>query len=152
MRASERAKRNYWIELGVVIGVAALLIASFIYSSIRPLDAHDLAIEVSDLRTLSAGAAQLANEHASGNTTDVFFDNQLELMHDKATSTRDSLESSEAEPEIQENFAEAKRLADRVAAAFERLGVGDSDARGELSRLGLSLKSLEEHLKEEAEK
>src|SRR5690242_9057039 len=121
MRSSERAKRNYWIELGSVIALAALLIASFIYSWTRPLDAHDLSIEVSDLRTLSAGATQLANAHLSGNTTDAFFDNQLELMHDKATSTRDSLEASEAEPEILQNFTEAKHLADRVAISLERL-------------------------------
>jgi hypothetical protein len=152
MNAKTRAKRNFWIETAAVALVALVLIAAFIRSATKPIDAEDLSIQASDLRSLCAAGVELSNQFTAGNLTETFFTNQVELMHDKTSSIRETLDTSEFEPEIQSEIENARRGAAEIDIVLGNLAIDPNrapQATGELRSAEGPMKQLEDKLKRE---
>src|SRR5690348_352772 len=97
---SAAVKRSFWIEAGIAVLLIALAVAAFVRSEMKPLNVDELKINTSDLRSLAASGDQLAVQFLRGNLTDTFFQTQTSLLQDKVKSTRKSLDSSEAAPDV----------------------------------------------------
>jgi len=156
MRASERAKRNFWIQTGVVLFLIVLVAGGIIRSMTKPLTAGELAVHVSDLRSLSSAGIELSHQFSNGNLTETFFESDLELKHEKVTSIRETLKSADAEPKAVADLETARQLAERTDHAFDGLSSRDEtmvgQTRMELTGLIASQKRLEDELKKEEEK
>jgi hypothetical protein len=152
MNAKAKAKRNFWIQTAAVALFAIVLIAAYIRSATKPIDAEDLSINAGDLRSLCAAGLELSNQFTAGNLTETFFTDQIELMHDKVSSIRETLETSAFEPQIQSEIENARRGAAEVDIVLGNLAIDPAranQAAGELRSAEGPLKQLEEKLKHE---
>ena len=150
MNTRTRAKLDFWIEAAAVLIVCGLLIGGLIYSEVRPLKTEDISIHASDLRSYAAAGSWLAREFSSGNVTKTFFEEQLELTKEKVDTVRETLETSDIVEQARPEAQQVKQLADRVHAAFDTLPTG-SRSETDLRDIAVTLKSLEDNLKKEAE-
>jgi len=146
--------RNFWIQTAVIAAVIASLVAVFAYSETKPLKADELAVQIADLRSLCSSGKKMFEQKASGELTDAFFANQIELMHDNVTSLREDLDTSNAEPNLRNALGRSRELAARVDVAFYRLSENGLSEQAAVEAGGLvePLKQLEDQLKQEAEK
>ena len=152
---SVAAKRNIWIEAGIAVLLIVLTVAAFVRSELKPLNVNELKINTSDMRSFAASGAQLADQFSRGNLTDTFFLTQSALLQDKVKSTRKSLDSSEAEPDVQSELGHSRRLAASLETAYGGLTDQSQDVgktKEEMANLVGRLKQLEDGLKEKAEK
>jgi hypothetical protein len=147
----KRSDRNFWIESIAIFIVIAAIVASVVYSKMQPMAEEDLAVEVSDLRSLCSAGVGLSEQHSSGDLTDAFFYNQMELMEDNVRSIRHVLDSTDAEPQARPPLEKARDLAHRLDIAFFAVTEGDGRAN-ELPSLVAPLKRLEEDMKQQADK
>jgi hypothetical protein len=107
------------------------------------------------MRSFAASGAQLADQFSRGNLTDTFFLTQSALLQDKVKSTRKSLDSSEAEPDVQSELGHSRRLAASLETAYGGLTDQSQDVgktKEEMANLVGRLKQLEDGLKEKAGK
>jgi len=151
MSASSRAKRDFWIQTGIVLFLIVLFVAAVIRSMTKPLTVEDLGVHVSDLRSLCSAGVELSDQFSAGHVTETFFESDLELKHEKITSTRETLDSADAAPKAMADLETARALAERTGVAFDGLSSRDETvagrARNELTRLVGALKQLEDELK-----
>jgi hypothetical protein len=139
------------METVTIFVVVVIIAASIVYSKMQPMSPEDLAVEVSDLRSLSSAGVRLSEQHSSGELTDAFFYNQMELMEDNVRSIRDTLDSTDAEQQARSPLEKARDLARRADIAFSAITEGDARAN-ELPKLVTPLTNLEGELKQQADK
>jgi hypothetical protein len=152
MNAKARAKRNFWIQTAAVVLLGVVLIAAYIRSATKPIDAEDLSIHAGDLRSLCAAGVELSNQFTAGNLTETFFTDQIELMHDKVSSIRQTLDTSAFEPPIQNEIESARRDAAEIDIALGSLAIDPAsagEAANKLKRVEGPVKQLEDKLKQE---
>src|SRR3954464_1895663 len=77
--------------------LCALLGGMWLVETKRPLDATDLKIEASQLRSLSAEANELAGDLLSGAVTQDFFDVHTQMLFDKTADARERLASTRSQ-------------------------------------------------------
>src|SRR4051794_343161 len=77
------------------------------------LSREDIKIAASDLRSYAAAAQMLCERHKTGDTTDIFFRSQSDMLREKVNDARTELDGSGGENEIYRSRAYA--LADRLA-------------------------------------
>ena len=155
MKAKSRAERNFWIQAGSLLLFIGLIVSSYIWSATKPIDREELAIEIADLRSLTAAGAELSGQFSTGKLPETFFQNQLELMHEKITASRETLGSPNTGTEVPLELDSARSLAEKIDVEFDRLLSDERYAeRGkhELAGLKESLKRLEDQLKQGAQK
>ena len=152
---SAAVKRSFWIEAGIAVLLIAWAVAAFVRSEMKPLNVDELKINTSDLRSLAASGDQLADQFLQGNLTDTFFQTQTSLLQDKVKSTRKSLDSSLAEPDVQSELGQSRGLAAKLETAYGHLTDPSQDVgktKEELAGLVTPLEHLEDGLKRKAEK
>ena len=155
MNATSRAKRNFWAQTGSMLLLSGLMAAAYIGSATRPISKEELAIETSDLRSLSAEGAELSAQLSSGKLTDAFFFGHVELMHDKIATARETLESPNTDTEVPLELDKARRLAERIDGELEKLSADEhyaGQAKQGFTALVEPLRQLEDELKQGAEK
>ena len=142
-----------WIQAAIVWLTLGLAVVVFVRSELKPLDADELKITAGDLATFSRSTQQLLTQHSHGDLTDTFFHSQLSLIKDKVTSEKRSLESSEAEDEIELEQRKTVESAKRLETAIDVANAEPHDhiAGNELEALHQTFKSIEDDLTQKAE-
>jgi hypothetical protein len=144
-------KRKIWVEAAVLLLLAGGAVAAFIQNETKPMGRDELKIAAADLRSLAAGGKELTNQHLAGNTTETFFENQSELMRDNIKSTRETLEKSRAEGDLELKRWETAHLGKRLETAFESLNTRPQErekTRDEIEKLFVKLRDMEASLKQ----
>jgi hypothetical protein len=138
-----------WIQAAVVWLLIGLAVASFVRSEMKPLNADELKISASDLRTFSRTTQVLLDHLHRGDLTANFFHSQLSLVRDKVTSERKSLESSTAEGDVEQERAKLTDSAKQLESAMQIVDAHpDRSAQSEhdLEQLYQTFKNTEDQL------
>ena len=149
------AIRNLWVQAGISALLAALAVAVVVRSELKPLDAEQLKIQVSDMRAFAAAGEQLCEQYVHGSINETFLRNQAELIEEKAKAAKEEIETSKVDQEARPDAVRARVLAASLDAAFNGLSDGSSDAQKtavELSDLVRALDEMEDRLKAKVEK
>lgn len=119
-----KASRNFWIEVGLLVVLLAAVIAAFAISASEPLTKDDLRIQAGDLRSFAASGRLLAIQFSRGETTETFFHNQTELVQSKASDAEKSLQGVRTQPELRDHLDKIARLSHDLTTALNELQNG----------------------------
>ena len=147
-----KQKRNFWIEVVLLILIVGSIAVAIIASELKPLDKNDIKLTAADLRSFAAAARQLVAQHQAGQLTETFFNTQIQMLDDKVSSSRQSLMDSDAESEAKQSQRAASDLAAQIGAAIDQIessSQNESSAAQQLAALENKTKQLEERLKHE---
>jgi hypothetical protein len=141
--------RNFWIEAVILILLIVAGAVAFTISLMAPLNKDDLKIQAGDLRSFAAAGRLLAIQFSRGETTETFFQNQTELIEDKASAAESSLRDAKTKPELRQQLAETTSLAHQLSETLNKMhGGSDADAlAAELDSLTHQLSTQEDRLK-----
>jgi hypothetical protein len=141
--------RNFWIEAVIPILLIVAGAVAFTISLMAPLNKDDLKIQAGDLRSFAAAGRLLAIQFSRGETTETFFQNQTELIEDKASAAESSLRDAKTKPELRQQLAETTSLAHQLSETLNKMhGGSDADAlAAELDSLTHQLSTQEDRLK-----
>ena len=147
-----KQKRNFWIEVVLLILIVGSIAVAIIASELKPLDKNDIKLTAADLRSFAAAARQLVAQHQAGQLTETFFNTQIQMLDDKVSSSRQTLIDSDAETEAKQSQRAASNLAAQIGAAIDQIessSQNESSAAQQLAALENKTKQLEERLKHE---
>ena len=147
-----KQKRNFWIEVVLLILIVGSIAVAIIASELKPLDKNDIKLTAADLRSFAAAARQLVAQHQAGQLTETFFNTQIQMLDDKVSSSRQSLMDSDAETEAKQSQRAASDLAAQIGAAIDQIessSQNESSTAQQLAALENKTKQLEERLKHE---
>jgi hypothetical protein len=118
-----RQNRNFWIEVVLLVLIIAAIGTAIVVSEMRPLNKNDIKMDVSDLRSFAAVGRRLMEQHDRQQLTEQFFAAEVELLSDKVSSTKETLESS-AQPDAENDRHEAADLSTHLRNAVDDLETG----------------------------
>ena len=147
-----KQKRNFWIEVVLLILIFGSIAAAIIASELKPLNQDDIKLTAADLRSFAAAGRELVAQHQAGQLTETFFNTQIQMLDDKVSSSRQTLMDSDAEAEAKQSQRAASDLAAQIGAAIDQIESSpqnESAAAQQLASLENKTKQLEERLKHE---
>jgi len=113
------------------------------------LSKTDIQIAAGELRTFAAASILLVEQSAAGNTTDLFFSSQAELLRQKVRSTQATLDGNAGEFEGKRSAAlDAAVTMSDVLEQMQADGHPSQKAEAGLTSIGGDLKTIEDQLKE----
>lgn len=143
-----------WIQAAVIWLLIGLAVAIFVRDEMTPLNADELKISASDLRTFSRTTQLLLHQLHDGDLTETFFHSQLSLIKDKVTSERKSLESSTAEDDVElehQKITESAKRLESTMQIIDNWPDDSSQAENDLQMLFQTLRETEDKLTLKAE-
>jgi hypothetical protein len=115
-----RQNRHFWIEVVLLALIVAAISTAITISEMRPLNKNDIKMSVSDLRSFAAVGRQLMEQHDRQQLTEQSYAAEVELLSEKVSSTKETLESS-AQPEAENDRREADELSTHLRNAVDDL-------------------------------
>ena len=137
--------RNFWIEAGLLVLIAASVASALIASEMQPLNKSDIKMHVGDLRSFAAAGRQLVEQKNRGQFTAQFFESEESLLAEKVSTTAKTLRDTKTEANAEAPRQMARALADELEAAVRSMtdtnGLADA---AKFDRLKNECKQLED--------
>ena len=140
-----KRQKHFWIEVTLLVLVTAAIVTAIIASEMQPLSKNDVKMNVSDIRSFSATALRLHEQHERQQLTEQFFAAEVELLSKKVEATKETLEA-DTEPQAENDRREAADLSTQLRKAVEGLAGGNDSVAQTFASVEARSKQLEDRL------
>ena len=126
--------RTFWIEVVLLVLIVGAIGTAIALSEMRPLNKDDIKMNAGDLRSFAAVGRRLMEQHDGQQVTEQFFAAEVELLSEKVSTTKQTLEESSAQPDAENDRREAVELSTHLRNAVDDLasGRGDGNSLGQV--------------------